>query len=232
MMERIQSTGQLNLKMYNPVDTLVLPAENTEVLSTFYGNLGFKVKALRFNAEVNKKGATKTRETESYSMRLKRLNAFGLNEITDRITMSLLAVMGYHTGQNGLSAQLRRRILDRIYFNNLPKGTDEGLVKRWAEQGPEERLRLMAETLTYVCLSRENQIDPDALLSVRELKEDLRYLRRMYYYPSYNYAWPSIKSGVDAIITNTVMVKSKEEVRVKSLFGAVYTLTRKILLLA
>ncbi|WP_224489880.1 hypothetical protein [Robertkochia flava] len=231
-MERLQSNAPLNFELQNNLGSMAFPAEGETLLKTLYGELEVKMKPLRFRADVTKATRETAKEAKEYQIRLKKLNAFGLKEVTDRLTMSLLAAMGYHTGQNGLSVQLRRRILDRIYFNNFPKGTKRELITQWQEFKPEERLRFMAETLTYLCLSREHQIDPDALRSVKDLKQDLAYLRKMYYYPSYTYAWPTAASGVDALITNTVMVKSRENTRVNSVLGAVYLLTRKVFFLA
>lgn len=231
-MERLQTNAPLNFDLQTNLGSMAFRSEGDNLFETLYGELEVKMRPLRFRADVTKAVRENAKEANEYKIRLKKLNAFGIKEVTDRLTMSLLGAMGYHTGQNGLSVQLRHRILDRIYFNNFPQGTKEELVKQWQEFKPEERLRFMAETLTYLCLSREHQIDPDALMSVRDLKQDLAYLRKMYYYPSYTYAWPTAASGVDALITNTVMVKSRESVRVNSLLGAVYLLTRKVFFLA
>ena len=231
-MERLQSHAPVNLTMSDNWNTVVLQPGSRTLFKTLYGELGVNVKPMTFKAGVSRARRQKEREANNYKIRLKKLNAFGLAEVTDKLTMALLAEMGYHTGTNGISSQLRRRILDRIYFNNMPAGTKEILVNRWSGFKPEERLRRMAETLTYLCMSRVNQIDPDALLSAKELKDDLKYLKRMYYYPDYDYAWPSAASGVDTWIGNTVMVKSTEDVRAKTVFEAVVVLFRKVLLIS
>lgn len=229
MMDRLQHMRRMQLSRFENDHALALSPHTTDSNNAFYGRPETLSEPLTFKAFFTKTEASKGKRSEAYNHRLRKLNAFGLSEITDKDTMSLLALMGYHTGKDGVAKQKRRRILDRIYFNNLPKDTHPDLSMSWSKRSSEERLRLLAETLSYVCLSRENQIDPDALIAIRELNEDLEYLRRMYYYPSFDYAWPVIATGTDRIISRTIMVKSQEEVRVNNLFLAVYTLTRKLL---
>ncbi|MBL7471546.1 hypothetical protein [Robertkochia sediminum] len=229
MMDRLQRMRRMHLSRFEDEHAIALPPHLTESRNALFERPETTNQPLTFKAFFTKAEASREKQSKSYSHRLKKLNAFGLHEVTDRDAMALLACMGYHTGKDGVSKERRRRILDRIYFNNLRKDCKEELVYSWGRRSPEERLRLLAETLAYVCLSRENEIDPDALIAVRELKEDLDYLRRMYYYPTFNYAWPAIASGADRIISRTIMVKSEEEVRVNNLFLAVYTLTRKLL---
>lgn len=229
MMDRLQRMRRMQLSRFENEQAIALSSHLTESQRAFYGRPETSDEPLTFRAIFTKADTSRERNSEIYNHRLKKLNAFGLNEITDKDTMALLALLGYHTGRDGVSKERRRRILDRIYFNNLPKNCDPVVRTSWGKKAPEERLRLLAETLSYVCLSRENQIDPEALIAIRELKEDLGYLQRMYYYPSFNYAWPSIASEADRIISRTIMVKSGEEVRVNNLITAVYTLTRKLL---
>ncbi|THD66459.1 hypothetical protein E7Z59_11675 [Robertkochia marina] len=231
-MERLQTPSPLSLTLRDRLNPEVLQSESRTLFKTLYGELGVNVKPMTFKTGFSRAKTERSKEIDSYKIRLKKLNAFGLTEVTDKCTMSLLAEMGYHTGKNGLSSQRRQRILDRIYFNNMPKSTKGNLLCKWGEFKPEERLRRMAETLTYLCMSREHQIDPESLVSVREMKEDLKYLKRMYYYPAYSYAWPSAASGVDAWIGKTIMVKSTEDVRAKSVGEAVVVLIKKILLLS
>lgn len=220
---------RMQLSRFEDEHAIALSPRLTQSTQAFYEQPETTTPPITFKAIFTRSEATRDKNDEVYNLRLRKLNAFGLKEITDKDTMALLAFMGYHTGKDGVSRERRRRILDRIYFNNLPKDCAPLLLSSWGKRIPEERLRLLAETLSYVCLNRENQLDPEALIAVRELKEDLEYLRRMYYYPSFNYAWPSVAAGADRIISRTIMVKSEEEVRINNFFTAVYMLTRKLL---
>lgn len=229
MMDRLQRMRRMHLSRFEMDHSIAISLQPTDTPNNLNPQQVPANEPLTFRTFFKRADTSRTKQSELYNLRLKKLNAFGLTEVTDRVTMALLGNLGYHTGQNGVSKERRRRILDRVYFNNLPLDMNPALLRQWSMKAPEERLRLLAESLSYVCLSRENQIDPEALVSIRELKEDLDYLKRMYYYPSYDYAWPSIASNADRIIARTIMVKSREEVRVDNLFEAVYTLTRKIL---
>lgn len=232
MMERLQRMRRMQLSRFEDEHSFAFSSHLTDRPREHFGQTEIAEQPLQFRAFFTKAEASREKNSTQYNHRLRKLNAFGLNEITDKTTMSLLAFMGYHTGKDGVSRARRRRILDRIYFNNLPKDCPPALVLSWGEKVPEVRLRLLAETLSYVCLSREYQIDPEAVIAVRELKEDLSYLKRMYYYPSFDYAWPTAAHGADRIISRTIMVKSEEEVRINNFFTAMYTLTRKLLTLA
>lgn len=219
----------MHLSRFENEHAVALSPHSIDGQQAFYGQPEPNTGPLTFKAFFTKAALSRERQSEEYHLRLRKLNAFGLTELTDKVTMSLLACMGYHTGKDGVSKERRRRILDRIYFNNLPREVNPSLLLQWSQRSPEERLHYMAETLSYVCLSRVNHIDPEAQISIRELKEDLEYLRKMYYYPSSKYGWPAIASDADRLIARTIMVKSNQEVRVSNLFEAVYLLTRKIL---
>ncbi|WP_224483452.1 hypothetical protein [Robertkochia aurantiaca] len=171
----------------------------------------------------------KIQPPDTYDLRLRRINAFGLSEVTDKVAMGLLKAMGYHTGRNGITGVRRRRILDRIYFNELPKEIDEELRARWRARTPKNRLRVIAETLSYICIGREFSLDPDSLMSVKEIREDLCYLKKMYYYPFYDYMWPESSPQTDGFISHSVIIRSSQDTRTDSLYSGISMLIKKIL---
>lgn len=107
----------------------------------------------------------------------------------DWTKVGVLRYFGYKTGSYGLSAKERRKILNKVYYVNIPLNNfSKEYVKEWGEPDSSTRLRKMANALSSFC---KNQKRKNNRLSASHFEADLKWLKKNYYKPPFRFKWPS-----------------------------------------
>lgn len=103
----------------------------------------------------------------------------------------VLAAIGYHVGRTGLATDIRRRLLDFVFSDELPPVDSEAYMRTWGAPGSAARLQKLAESLAAFARNAKRR-DTDALLAaIRHWQDDLRYLHDRYYRDHFRFAWPA-----------------------------------------
>lgn len=102
----------------------------------------------------------------------------------------LLSFVGYHVGNNGKNTYTRRKILDCVFHNKLPRVNSEEYMNEWGTEETPARLKKMADCLaTFIRDKKRNSNDYSK--SIKEWESDLDYLYEKYYVGRFNFDWPS-----------------------------------------
>ena len=111
--------------------------------------------------------------------------------IVNRQQKGLLLAVGYKTGLYGLLDEPRRRILDSLYKEKIPKNTAINNIKIWGK--PESSARLKEIVFSLARFIKQEKANPrgDYSTSISEREADLKYLKKKYYDNSrYDWVYP------------------------------------------
>jgi hypothetical protein len=106
----------------------------------------------------------------------------------------VLSFMGYHVGEgSSLTAAQRRRILDYVLSEQIPKVNDPAYMAQWGDPGSGERLRKMVDSLAAFARNAKLNRHADKSVAVFEWESDLVYLKRTHYRfgTKHLWEWPS-----------------------------------------
>lgn len=103
----------------------------------------------------------------------------------------LLSYMGYRVGQKGAIMDERRRILDYIYSQPVPRVISAEYMAEWGSPKTGPRLQKMAESLAAFTRNSKRKLSKSDL-AIHEWEADLEYLRKSYYVGRYDtiFVWP------------------------------------------
>jgi len=102
----------------------------------------------------------------------------------------LLSFVGYRVGRNGADKQVRQRILDCVFHNDLPQVDSADYMRQWDKPKSAARLQKMAESLAAFTRNAKRKSLCDYRDAVADWELDLTYLFRKYYCGHFGFAWP------------------------------------------
>jgi len=104
----------------------------------------------------------------------------------------LLSFVGYRVGRNGVEKQLRQRILDCVFHNDLPQVDSVEYMRQWDEPKSAARLQKMAESLAAFTRNAKRKALCDYRDAVVDWETDLTYLHNKYYRGFFGFCWPAL----------------------------------------
>lgn len=112
-------------------------------------------------------------------------------QVVFNVGQGMLGFMGYRVGENGISSEKRKALLDYIFDNRLPMLESKDYMSGWGSPKSSTRLKKLANTLaSFVRLAKRN--NPERLqVAISEWTADLRYLKKRYY-GTFKFAWPKL----------------------------------------
>lgn len=105
----------------------------------------------------------------------------------------LLSFVGYRVGRNGIEKEVRQRILDCVFHNDLPQVDSDEYMRHWSEPRSAARLKKMAESLAAFTRNAKRKSLCDYRDAVADWEIDLDYLFRTYYRGHFGFAWPDVQ---------------------------------------
>lgn len=104
----------------------------------------------------------------------------------------VLKCLGYKVGTHeGLSRNLRQRILDEIFDGPIPPMFPFEYLYEWGAPGTAQRLRKMAETIAALTRNAKRRRSAEMATAIDHWEQDLEYLYYEYYVEKFHFAWPS-----------------------------------------
>ena len=108
------------------------------------------------------------------------------------VVEGLLSYMGYRVGStNGLSSDVRCRILELIFEGELPPVFEPAYLKEWGSPGSARRLQKMAETLAAFSRNAKRKKSAQMGSAIKSWDQDLLFLYENFYIDRFYFAWPS-----------------------------------------
>lgn len=103
----------------------------------------------------------------------------------------VLSYMGYRVGRtDGVSSDIRRRILELVFEGVLPPVFEPDYLREWGKPGSGPRLQKMAETIA--ALSRNAKRKKVEMRSaIKSWDQDLSFLYENFYIDKFYFAWPT-----------------------------------------
>jgi hypothetical protein len=105
----------------------------------------------------------------------------------------LLSYVGYKVGHNGERGQVRREILDCIFYKELPNVCSKEYMEEWGDPHSPNRLMKLANAIAAFARNEKRNRRGDYSKAVQERERDLDYLYRRYYKGYFKFNWPRIK---------------------------------------
>ena len=110
----------------------------------------------------------------------------------DWIQEGVLKFMGYQVGSsNGLSSNLRRRILEQIFEGTLPPVFPPFYLDQWGGPKSAVRLQKMAESIAAFTRNAKRKRTAKLWGAIKDWESDLRFLYEHYYINHFYFSWPS-----------------------------------------
>ncbi len=107
--------------------------------------------------------------------------------------IGMLSYLGYRVGStNGVSAGIRRQILDLCFASALPPINGLSYMRDWGLPGTPLRLRKLAHELASFARNGKRKRSANLEQAVADWEADLGYLYRQYYVRKFRFAWPRI----------------------------------------
>lgn len=111
----------------------------------------------------------------------------------ERPEKGILATLGYHVGNEGVSLSKRRKILDFILTRNLPVVQSPAYMQQWGAPGSPERLWKLASTIAYLAREKRSFKNESYAKAILEWEADMDWLYQEYYLPGqYAFKWPAL----------------------------------------
>lgn len=108
------------------------------------------------------------------------------------VTEGVLSYMGYRVGNtNGLSSDIRRRILELIFEGELPPVFEPQYLREWGKPSSATRLKKMAETLAALSRNAKRKKSAQMRSAIKSWDQDLNFLYENFYIDRFQFAWPS-----------------------------------------
>lgn len=110
----------------------------------------------------------------------------------------VLSYMGYRVGRTeGLSSDIRRRILELVFEGALPPVFAPDYLREWGKSGSALRLQKMAETLAALSRNAKRKKSAQMRSAIKSWDQDLKFLYESFYIDRFHFAWPT--SRIDLV---------------------------------
>ncbi len=107
--------------------------------------------------------------------------------------IGMLSYLGYHVGTTaGVSAGIRRQILDLCFDAPLPPINGIAYMRAWGLPGSTMRLSKLANELASFARNGKRKRNADLGSAVADWEADLKYLYRRYYVGKFRFSWPRV----------------------------------------
>ena len=117
-------------------------------------------------------------------------------DVDDWVQEGVLKFMGYQVGStNGLSSNLRCRILEQIFEGALPPVFPHSYLDQWGEAGSAARLQKMAEAIAAFARNAKRRRSDSLWGAIRDWESDLSFLYEQFYVGHFHFAWPETTLG-------------------------------------
>lgn len=104
----------------------------------------------------------------------------------------VLSYMGYRVGRtDGLSSDIRRRILELVFEGALPPVFEPAYLREWGKPQSAARLQKMAETLAALSRNAKRKKSAQMRSAIKSWDQDLEFLYQNFYIDRFNFAWPT-----------------------------------------
>lgn len=103
--------------------------------------------------------------------------------------------MGYRVGKSGKGTKARRRVLDRVFGERLPRVHSPEYMHKWGMPASAARLTKLADTLAALARNAKRR-GGNTTVAVQHWEADLAYLKERYYDGMFDFPWPSTASFV------------------------------------
>lgn len=114
------------------------------------------------------------------------------------IKEGVLSYMGYHVGRtNGLSSDMRQRILELVFEGVLPPVFEPDYLRQWGEPGSASRLKKMAETIAALSRNAKRKKASKMGSAIKSWDQDLVFLYENFYIDKFHFDWPT--SRIDLV---------------------------------
>jgi hypothetical protein len=98
---------------------------------------------------------------------------------TTRPVSGMLAALGYHVGhRNGSPAPLRHKVLERLFYGQLPLVLSPTYTDEWGEPASEKRFSKLVRTISAFLDDPGKNAQPNMEKAVAEWAEDLAWIRK------------------------------------------------------
>lgn len=109
----------------------------------------------------------------------------------------VFSYMGYRVGNtDGLSSDIRRRMLELIFEGELPPVFEPSYLNQWGNPGTAARLQKMAETLAAFSRNAKRRRSAEMRSAIRSWDQDLEYLYENFYVDRFQFAWPTSRIDI------------------------------------
>lgn len=102
----------------------------------------------------------------------------------------VLRLYGYRVGQNGLSKNKRREILDKVFLRPLSSIDNSLQAHEWGQPDSATRLKKLANSLAAFTRNARRRRIQNFDQAIQDWEDDLTYLKRKYYDNRFNFQWP------------------------------------------
>jgi hypothetical protein len=92
----------------------------------------------------------------------------------------LLSYVGYRVGYDGVRKHIRRRILDCVFHNFLPRVVSFEYMDEWGSPKTAARLHKLADTLAAFTRNAKRRKTADLSIAISDWESDLKYLFQKY----------------------------------------------------
>lgn len=111
----------------------------------------------------------------------------------------VLSYMGYRVGRtDGLSSDIRRRILELVFEGALPPVFEPAYLREWGKPQSAARLQKMAETLAALSRNAKRKKSAQMRSAIKSWDQDLEFLYQNFYIDRFNFAWPT--NRIDLVV--------------------------------
>ncbi|MEO8421061.1 MAG: hypothetical protein ABI457_07700 [Hyphomicrobium sp.] len=110
------------------------------------------------------------------------------------LTDGLLAFLGYHVGlTDGLEPTLRRSLLSRVFWAELPPVHSTAYMAQWAAPQSGFRLRKMAASIAAFARNAKRRHNPSPDQAIADWENDLKFLFDEFYvnHFRFHFVWPT-----------------------------------------
>lgn len=117
-------------------------------------------------------------------------------DVDDWLREGVLRYMGYQVGStNGLSSNLRHRILEQVFDGALPPVFPNSYLDQWGAPQSAPRLQKMAESIAAFARNAKRKRNESLWGAIRDWESDLRFLYEQFYIGHFYFAWPETTLG-------------------------------------
>jgi len=104
--------------------------------------------------------------------------------------VGLLAFVGYRVGQNGVTPQKRRALLEDVYLRRVPPVNSQDYMSTWGKPRTSTRLKKLANVVASNARHAKRNSSERFSIAISEWEADLAYMKKKFYVGVYSFKWP------------------------------------------